>query len=82
MSSSIINRPVVVTAVTFGRGTRAYPRRIECDGTSYRFIDNGLRAVVKTGSKIAEILTMTDGENDFYLRREGGGGNWTLLKIA
>jgi hypothetical protein len=81
MAKSItINSPVDVTAIGFGRGMRSYPRRIEFEGTTYDFIDAGLRTVIKKGERIAQIFTMTDGANDYCLRSDGGG--WTLLSMT
>jgi hypothetical protein len=65
----------------FGRNMSAYPRRIEFEGTTYSFVDTGLRTVVRTGGKIAQILTMSDGLRDFCLRSYDRGGSWTLLSI-
>lgn len=75
-----INSPVDVTAIGFGRGMRSYPRRIEFEGTTYDFIDAGLRTVVKSGEKIAQIFTMTDGAREYHLRSDGG--SWTLLSMS
>jgi hypothetical protein len=81
MAKSItINSPVDVTAIGFGRGMRSYPRRIEFEGTTYDFIDAGLRTVIKKGERIAQIFTMTDGANDYQLRSEAG--SWTLLSMT
>lgn len=77
-----INSPVSVTAVAFGRNMRAYPRRIEYGGASYDFIDTGLRAVISTGGKIAQVLTMSDGLRNFSLRSDNNGGSWMLLSIS
>lgn len=83
MAQSItINSPVDVTAMGFGRNMRAYPRRIEFQGTSYNFVDAGLRTVIKSGERIAQIFTMTDGANDYCLRSDGRGGSWTLLSMT
>ena len=81
MSKSItINTPVDVTAMGFSRNLRTYPRRIEFGGTTYSFIDAGLRTVVRSGERIAHIFTMTDGANDYRLRNDGNG--WTLLSMT
>ena len=83
MAKSItINSPVDVTAMGFGRDLRAYPRRIEFQGTTYNFIDAGLRTIVQKGERIAQILTMTDGQGDYCLRSDNHGGSWTLLSIT
>lgn len=76
-----INSPVSITAMGFGRNMRAYPRRMEYDGRTYSFIDAGLRTVIRTGGRIAQVLTMSDGRNDFRLRSDEQGGSWTLLSI-
>ena len=74
-----INSPVDVTAIGFGRGMRAYPRRIEFQGVTYDFIDAGLRTVIRSGEKISQIFTMTDGRQSYRLKSEGN--NWTLLNV-
>ena len=77
-----INLPVVVTAIGFRKNLVAYPRRIEFDGKTYNFIDAGLRCLVRSGNKIAEIFTLSDGESEYCLRSENNDGRWTLLSIA
>ena len=79
--STTINSPVDVTAMGFGRDLRAYPRRIEFQGSTYNFIDAGLRTIVRRGERIAQILTMTDGHDNYCLRSDNHGGSWTLLSI-
>jgi hypothetical protein len=81
-NTTTINSPVSVTAIGFGRGMRAYPRRIEYEGASYSFIDMGLRTVIETGGRIAQILTMSDGLQNFRLKSDMNGGSWTLLTIS
>lgn len=76
-----INRPVTITAMGFGRDMRAYPRRMEYQGATYDFIDAGLRLVVRSGERIAEILTLSDGASEFRLKSDNRGGSWTLLSI-
>jgi hypothetical protein len=76
-----INSPVTITAMGFGRDLRAYPRRMEYGGTTYNFLDAGIRTVVRSGERIAQILTLSDGANDYRLRTDNAGGSWTLLSI-
>lgn len=78
-NQTTINSPVDVTAIGFGRGMRAYPRRIEFEGVAYDFIDAGLRTVVRSGERISQIFTMTDGRKNYRLKSEGN--NWTLLSV-
>lgn len=81
-SNNTINQPVLVTAMTFGRDMRAIPRRMEFQGTTYDFVDAGLRTVIRSGERMAQILTMSDGSQDFRLRSDNHGGSWTLLSIS
>ena len=82
MNKVNINQPVTVTSMGFRKNLAAYPRRIEFQGVSYSFIDAGLRCLVRHGNRIAEILTLSDGDTEYHLRTENKGGNWTLLSIA
>ena len=77
-----INTPVDITSLGFGRDMQAIPRRMEYQGKSVDFIDNGLRTTVRQGSHIAQIMTMTDGIQSFRLRSDNRGGSWTLLGIC
>lgn len=76
-----INEQVAITQMGFKKNLSAYPRRMEFRGTIYEFLDAGLRCLVNTGGQIAEIITMTDGSNQFQLRSDNHGGNWTLVSI-
>jgi len=82
MNKVHINEQVVVTVLGFRKNLVAYPRRMEFRGATYNFIDAGLRCLVRKGGLIAEIITMSDGVADYYLRTDNNGGNWTLLSIA
>jgi len=82
MNQTHINEQVTVTAMGFRKNLVAYPRRMEFRGSTYNFIDAGLRCLVRHGGLIAEIITLTDGTADYHLRSDNHGGNWTLLSIA
>ena len=77
-----INTPVTITSMGFGRDMRAIPRRMEFEGRSIDFIDNGLRTIIRKGERMAQILTMSDGDHEFHLRSDNHGGSWTLLSIG
>lgn len=81
-NTTTINSPVSVTAIGFGKGMRAYPRRIEHDGASISFTDAGIRTVIASGGRLAQVLNMSDGLRNFCLRSENNGGSWTLLSIS
>lgn len=75
------NQPVNVTRMSFGRDMRAYPTRIEFDGHTYDFVDRGISCTVKKGESRTQILTLTDGIRQFWIR-EGAHGTWTLLDMS
>lgn len=74
-----INSQVTVTSLGFKKNFASYPRSIEYMGTSYRFIDSGIRCQIVSGAQIIVFLTMTDGVQTFHLRSESRGGTWTLI---
>lgn len=77
-----INEQVIVTALGFRKNKNfaVYPRRMEFNGSTYNFIDAGLRCLINCGGRIAEIITLSDGSADYCLRSDDGN-NWTLLSI-
>jgi len=79
MKRTDINEQVNVTAVGFRKNLVAYPRRMEFRGETYNFIDAGIRCLVRRGSVIAEIITLTDGIANYLLRKDNISGGWTLL---
>lgn len=82
MSNTIINKQVQVTAMGFKKNLVAYPRQMEFDGTTYDFIDAGIGCMVRSGERIAQILTLTDGSRHFKMRSDNRGGVWTLLSMS
>lgn len=82
MNRNNINEQVNVTAMGFKKDLAVYPRRIEYQGSTYDFIDAGLRCLIRRGGRIAEILTLTDGSANFRLRSDNRGSSWTLLSIT
>lgn len=81
MNRITINEQVAITQMGFKKNLAAYPRRMEFRGTVYEFLDAGLRCLVRSGDRLAEIITMTDGRSEFQLRSDNHGGNWTLVSI-
>jgi len=82
MNRVTVNEQVIVTQMGFKKDLAAYPRRIEFRGSIYEFLDAGLRCLVRTGGRLTEIVTLSDGQSQFRLRTDNHGGNWTLLSIA
>jgi hypothetical protein len=82
MSKIDINEQVNVTAMGFKKNLVAYPRRMEYKGVTYDFVDSGLRCKIRHGGIIAEVITLSDGIANYFLRTSNSGNNWTLLGIA
>ena len=82
MRNTIINKQVQVTAVGFKKNMSAYPRQMEFEGKTYDFIDAGLRCLVRRGRRLSQILTLSDGHQQFRLRSDNHGGLWTLLSVS
>jgi hypothetical protein len=77
-----VNELVSVPVMGFKKDLAAYPRRMVYQGATYEFLDAGLRCLIRSGGRIAEILTLSDGRSNFRLRSDNHGGNWTLLSIT
>jgi hypothetical protein len=82
MNRITVNEEIAVTRMGFKKDLSAYPSRMEFRGTIYDFLDAGLRCLVRSGDRMAEIITLTtDGRSQYRLRSDNHGGNWTLLSI-
>ncbi len=82
MKNVKINEKVTVTSIGFRKNLIVYPRVMEFQGKTYNFVDAGLRCLIRHGEKIAEILTLTDGDVNYHLRSDNRGVNWTLVSIC
>lgn len=82
MSRLKVNETVQITSVGFRKNLVAYPRRMEFRGATYDFIDAGLRCLVRYSDRIAEVITMSDGVSNYFLRTDNSGEKWILLSIA
>lgn len=75
-----INSPVSITAIGFGPHMEPIPKRMEWRGRTYCFVDRGIRATIRRGETIWNTVTMSDGDQNFCLRQNGG--LWTLLSVC
>ena len=82
MTKTTIEKPVSVTAIRFGKNFEPVPRRIEFEGRTINFIDEGLRFCIKQGSDIVRLFDLTDGESLFRLKQEGVSSTWNLQSIS
>ena len=82
MTNTTINKEVSVTKVGFKKNLTAYPQQVEFDGATYNFIDAGISCIIRSGERIAQIFTLSDGRSEFRLRSDNNGGAWTLLTIS
>ena len=79
-NTKFINTPVSITAIGFGPGMNAYPKRMEWAGRTYQFIDRGIRVVTRRGESTMSTVTLTDGQSNYCLREMSGA--WTLLSVC
>tara|TARA_B100002049_G_C16032056_1_gene355003 strand:- start:682 stop:933 length:252 start_codon:yes stop_codon:yes gene_type:complete len=82
MTKTTIEQPVTVTAVRFNKNFELTPRRIEFQGRTVDFIDDGIRLCIKKGSVITRIFDLSDGTSLFRLRQEPSSNHWNLLSIS
>lgn len=82
MTKTTIEKPVSVTAIRFGRDFEPVPKRIEFEGRTINFVDEGLRFCIKRGSEITRLFDLSDGESLFRLRQEATTLTWNLLSIS
>jgi hypothetical protein len=78
---SLVNREVTVNSFYFtqNQNFKSFPRRIELDGTFITFIESGLRLLVKSGQRLAELFDMSDGVKTYRLKLENE--HWTLVGV-
>ncbi|OYX43453.1 hypothetical protein B7Y94_01280 [Candidatus Saccharibacteria bacterium 32-49-12] len=77
-----VNETVAITELGFNKKLVAYPRRMEFRGRVYEFVDAGLRCLVQSGGRMAQILTLSDGHSLYRLKSDASGGIWTLVSIT
>lgn len=58
---------------------KSYPHRIEYEGRLVTFMDSGLRLLVKSGQRLAELFDMSDGQDIYRLKLEDN--HWTLIGV-
>jgi hypothetical protein len=78
---STVNKEVTVNSFYFTQNQtfKSFPRRIELDGTFITFMDSGLRLLIKSGQRLAELFDMSDGARTYRLKLENN--HWTLVGI-
>lgn len=82
MNRTTINELVAVTQMGFKKDLSTYPRQMEFRGRVYDFIDSGLSCLVRSGERVAQVITLSDGASLYRLRSDNHGGHWTLLSIT
>lgn len=82
MTKTTIERPVAVTAIRFGKNFEPVPQRIEFEGQTINFVDEGLRFCITRGSEITRLFDLSDGESLFRLKQEARTLTWNLLSIS
>ena len=75
MKSQLFNVPVEITAISFSRGSRVLPRRMEWQGQTIRFSDGGI-SVMANGSF---TTTLSSGDTHYCISKNLNG--WRLVSI-
>ncbi len=78
----LINENVTITSVSFNKNLETYPRRMEYQGRTINFIEQGLKCLIRHGERIAQVMTMSDEESDYQLKYDQNSAHWTLLAIT
>lgn len=75
-----INKLVEVNAFYFanGKSFKSFPRAITLDHKRYTFQD-GLQMLVQKGAEAVRFFDMTDGFNNYRLRKQNG--QWFLVSL-
>ena len=80
-----INKDVSIVAYYFRQGTkrlRCFPKRMEYDGKSVVFTEQGLRHPTRKGQRMIHVFDMTDGNADYRLEFDAEQLTWKLVYIA
>ena len=77
-----INKKVNVTAVYFQGNLKTFPKRIECDGDTYTFLESGMQYLIKRGDETTRLFDMTDGHATYRLKSDANQFDWTLVAIT
>jgi hypothetical protein len=80
MTKQSINEQITVTSVGFRPNGDIIPRRMEYRGTSYTFIDAGIRYSIKQGGKLLRMFDVSDGTAAFRLRQDED--SWSLMTMT
>lgn len=77
-----LNKEVTVNSFYFTNQThlKSFPRQIELDGHNVTFAESGLRLLLKSGQRLAQLFDMSGADGATYrLRLEEN--RWTLVGI-
>ena len=80
----MIEKDIDLKEVYFGsayKQLRTFPKKIECEGTTYTFND-GLQLIVRQGKELIKIFDMTDGQAHYRLRNDVTEQRWRLMSIT
>lgn len=77
-----LNKEVTVNSFYFTNSKRlkSFPRQIELDGEQVTFAESGLRLLLRSGQRLAQLFDMSGADGSTYrLRLEND--HWTLVGI-
>ncbi len=77
-----VNQEVNVNSFYFrnqANSLRSFPQEIEYEGRHIAFAQSGLRLLVKSGQRLAQLFDMSDGQDIYRLKLEND--HWTLIGV-
>jgi hypothetical protein len=80
-----LNKEVNVVGYYFknaGRRLLCFPKRVEFDGKSVTFTDDGRRRPIKKDGQLIQLFKMSDGQASYQLEFDDSAASWKLLSIG
>ena len=80
-----INKDISVVAYYFknaGKRLNCFPKKMEYEGKSVIFTEQGLRHPTRQGQRMIHVFDMTDGNADYRLGFDAEQLSWKLIYIA
>ncbi|HEX5394963.1 MAG TPA: hypothetical protein VFW52_01255 [Candidatus Saccharimonadales bacterium] len=80
-----LNKEVNVVGYYFknaGRRLLGFPKKVEFDGRSVVFTDNGRRRPLNKAGRQVQLFRMSDGQASYQLEFDAADASWKLLSIG
>ena len=80
---SPVNKEVTVNSFYFTntQNFKSFPRQIELDGRNVTFAESGLRLLLRSGQRLAQLFDMSGAEDGSTYRLKLENDHWTLVGV-